>query len=82
MSTYNFGCGPGHLPERVRKIAAKHGADTVNYTDTACICGKGCRPHTCPQSRRHWFEIPNRGEPFNSRTEREVMAAIEQAGHR
>ena len=32
--------------------------ELVNYTDATCNCGYGCQPHTCPQSKRHWFLLP------------------------
>lgn len=73
---FHFGLGDGHLPQRVAKIAQKHGATLVNYTDAQCKCGYGCRPHSCKASRRHWFAASNRGEPFNSRLAEAVLAEI------
>jgi hypothetical protein len=76
-----FGLGPGYLPQKYARIARKHGANLVNYTDAECNCGYGCRPHTCPASRRHWFER-NRsyGFPLDNDYEREVMDALAAAG--
>ena len=66
MSEYMFGCGPGHLTKRADQIAAEHGADLVNHTEP-----RG--------EKRHWFTIPNRGEPFDGQTAREVMDALRAA---
>jgi hypothetical protein len=64
---YLFGCGAGHLPAKAQRIAAKFGADLVNYTE--------------PRGRkRHWFAGPNRGQPFDQQLSRDVMAALEAAG--
>lgn len=79
MSEYLFGLGPGHMPKRADKIARKHGAGLVNYTDPGCSCGHGCE-RNCPAKRRHWFAGPNRGEPFDSRMANDVMSALEAAG--
>ena len=76
MSAYFFGLNAGHLPRRVARIARKHGAELVNYTDAGCKCGYGCTSGECPKCRRHWFEITNLGEPHNSAKAREVMSAI------
>lgn len=73
MLPYFFGTGHGHLSDAIKKKAKRLGADLVNYTDTECRCGCGCKPHRCELSRRHWFEIPNRGEPFNSQRAREIL---------
>ncbi len=74
---YMFGLGPGWLPSKVEKIAQAHGAELVNYTDASCNCGYGCSPYTCKRARRHWFTCQNLGEPHNSATAHEVIAAIE-----
>lgn len=71
-----FGLGPGHLPQRAAKIAARHGATLVNFTDPQCQCGHGghgCAPSKC---KRHWFVCVNLGEPFNSRRARAVTEAL------
>ena len=65
MSEYMFGCGDGWMPKSADKIARKHGAGLVNYTDPGCKCGCGCVSGECRSARRHWFAGPNRGEPFN-----------------
>jgi len=77
---YFFGLGPGWLPKRANAIAREHGAEAVNHTDDTCKCGRACDPGTCKSARRHWLECDNLGEPFNSRTAREVLAALETAG--
>ena len=64
MSEYMFGVGSGHLSRRAAAAAKRHGAELVNYTEP-----RG--------EKRHWFSAPNRGEPFDSRLGREVMAAVE-----
>ena len=76
MSAHFFGLGKGHLPRRVALIARKHGAELVNYTDPGCGCGWGCTSGECKANRRHWFEAPNRGAPFDGQTAREVLDAI------
>ena len=76
MSEYMFGLGTGHLPKKAAKIARKHGATLVNYTDAQDRCGHGCRPYTCPASRRHWFTGPSRGEPFDGALARAVAADL------
>ena len=73
MSEYFFGLGPGWLPKRADKIARKHGAYLVNYTDAQCSCGYGCRPYTCKRSRRHWFAGPNLGSPFDQQMANAVL---------
>lgn len=74
-SEYMFGGGRGHLSRKADEIAGRHGASLCNYTDTSCTCGKGCRPHSCPKSRRHWFATVNMGDPFNTQT---AVAVIEE----
>ena len=76
MSEYCFGSGPGWLSKAVDRAAKREGAELAYYTDAECTCGHGCRPHTCPESRRHWFAIPNRGNPVDQETEARVMAAV------
>lgn len=68
MRTFHFGLGQGHLPERrTQKIARKHGAELVNYTEP-----RG--------EKRHWFNAENLGEPFDSRRAREVLGELRSAG--
>lgn len=76
MGEHMFGVGKGHLSKAVAKIAAREGATLVNYTDAQDNCGYGCKPYTCPRSRRHWFVGPNRGEPFNGALARRVLDAV------
>lgn len=76
-SEHMFGCGPGHLPERANRTAAKHGAALVNHTDPQCNCGYGCRPFTCERSQRHWFTCRNYGSPHNERIAAAVLAAVQ-----
>lgn len=67
MSEHMFGAGPGHLPKRADKIARKHGAYLVNYTEP-----RG--------EKRHWFCCPNLGHPFDGATASAVMDALRAAG--
>ena len=67
MSEYLFGLHRGHLLARVDKIARKHGAVHVNYTE----------PHG---ERRGWFACSNRGNPFDQRLAELVLADVEAAG--
>ncbi len=67
MGEYFFGLHDGHLKAVADKIAKKHGAEHVNFTE--------------PTGReRGWFAGPNRGEPFDSRLASIVMADIDKAG--
>jgi len=68
MGPYFFGLHIGHLRARADRIAARHGASHVNYTEP----GGG--------QRRGWFECKNRGAPFDRNTAVAVMADIEHAG--
>lgn len=64
---YFFGLHDGHLRAAADKIAKKHGAEHVNFTE--------------PTGReRGWFAGPNRGEPFDSLLASVVMADIDKAG--
>ena len=65
---YFFGLHNGHLVTTADKIAAKHDAGHVNYTEP----GTG--------KRRGWFYCQNLGSPFDERTAQAVMADIERAG--
>lgn len=67
------------MSRRAAAVARKLGATLINYTDPGCACGGGCRDD-CPKLRRHWFEGPNRGAPFDGQLAREVCAALEAAG--
>jgi hypothetical protein len=80
MSEYMFGGGPGHLPAKAEKIARRHGATIANTYGDGCLCGYGCRPHSCPAAKRHWFAAPNRGEPFDRQTSRAVAIDLIAAG--
>lgn len=79
MNEYLFLLGPGHLPRSAARIAEKHGATLVNYTDPQCKCGHGCAPSACPASRRHWFAAANRGEPFNRTLSATLSTALAAA---
>ena len=63
MSEYFFGLGPKHLPKRIAKIAERHDAWLVNYTEP--------NGH-----KRHWFACRNMGEPFDSDRANKVMDDI------
>lgn len=67
MSEYLFGCHDGHLVARADRIAAKHGAVHVNYTEP---CGRRCG----------WFSCRNRGEPFDGSVASAVERDIALAG--
>jgi len=73
MSEYFFGCGSGakvhdSLGERVDAIAREH--------DATFVWAK------MPDGWRFWFTTRDCGHPFNARTERDVLAAVEAAGIR
>jgi hypothetical protein len=67
MGEFIFGCGNGRVSnasaKRIRSIAAGHGATFLRYTEP-----RG--------ERRYLFTAPNRGEPFNSRLEEEVLGHL------
>lgn len=65
--SFCFLLGAGHLPQRANKIARRHGAVLVNYTEP-----RG--------EKRHWFEAPNLGAPFDGATARAVADDLERAG--
>jgi hypothetical protein len=67
MSEHFFGLHRGHLTAKADRIARKHGASHVNYTEP-----RG--------EKRWWFACRNRGEPFDSSTAKAVLADIEAAG--
>ncbi len=67
MSQYFFGLHVGHLAAQADRIARRHGARHINYTEP-----RG--------EKRGWFECANRGEPWDSATARAVLADIERAG--
>ena len=76
MRKYCFGIGSGWLSARAAKAAKREGAELCNFTDAECLCGRGCKPHTCPGSRRHWFEAYHYGSPFDQEAEARVMEAV------
>jgi hypothetical protein len=61
---YHFGMGSGHLSNAAYRIAKRHGATLVNHTEP-------------DGTRRHWFTIANRGEPFNSTTAAMVISVLQ-----
>ena len=67
MGEYMFGSGKGHLSNRADRIARKHGATLVNYTEP-----RG--------EKRHWFAAKNRGNPFDERVRDAVLADLRAAG--
>lgn len=67
MSEYHFGLHSGHLIARVDRIAKRHGAWHVNYTE----------PNG---QRRGWFSCQNRGNPFDQAIAKAVMDDIDKAG--
>ena len=67
MSAYLFGLHYGHLTREADKIAKRHGATHVNYTEPW-------------GAKRGWFAAPNRGSPFDQLVADRVHADIEAAG--
>jgi hypothetical protein len=55
------------LPRAAARIAAKHDAKLVNYTEP-----RG--------ERRHWFTCQNFGAPFTWNTAKAVLAELRDAG--
>lgn len=70
MSEHFFGTGRGKISNKlyrqIEQIANEHGADFTAAD--------------MPEGPRYWFACRNLGEPFDSRTAREVMGAIAAAG--
>lgn len=67
MSEFLFGTHNGHLNVKADRIARRHGAVHVNYTEP------GGR-------KRGWFAAPNRGNPFDAELAARINAEIEAAG--
>ena len=67
QSKYVFGRGSGHLPAKVNKIAKRHGARLVNYTES-------------DGGKRHWFVGPSYGIPRDTDMARAVFDDLEAAG--
>lgn len=67
MAEFFFGGHRGHLTAKADRIARRHGANHINYTDAT-------------GERRGWFVADNRGSPFDGRTADAVLADIEKAG--
>jgi len=67
MGNFQFLLGQGHLPKKANKIAQKHGAELINYTE----------PNG---NRRHWFAGPNKGNPFDAQLANDVTVDLRQAG--
>jgi len=61
---FHFGLGPGHLSHAAYRIAKRHGATLVNYTEPNGY-------------KRHWFSIENHGEPFNSTKASMVIGVLQ-----
>lgn len=72
MGEHFFGLGRGKVSERkakaVERIVRRHGATFTRYV------GPG------DPEPRFWFACENRGEPFDSQAEREVLDAVAAAG--
>lgn len=64
---YHFGLHKGHLIDKANKIAKKHKASHINFTE---YLGE----------KRGWFACENLGEPHNSAIAKAVMADIELIG--
>ena len=67
MGEFYFGLGGGHLPKKADRIAAKHGAFLVNFTESNGY-------------KRHWFGAPNLGAPFDSQRAEVVIQDLKAAG--
>jgi len=67
MSDHFFALHTGHLTAKADKIAQRHDAWHVNYTE----------PNG---QRRGWFACRNRGNPFDQATANAVMSDIDRAG--
>lgn len=67
MSEYFFGLHHGHLKNTADRIAKRHGARHVNYTDPAT-------------GKRGWFHCPNRGNPFDQAIADAVFRDIDADG--
>ncbi len=65
MSEFHFLLGPGHLSEKADKIAKRHGATLVNYTE----------PNG---EKRHWFAGVNLGHPFDKQLSAAIRKDLEQ----
>ncbi len=63
MGEFFFGLGPGHLGKRAARIARKHDAALVNYTE----------PNG---TKRHWFRARNTGAPFDQKLAAVVLQEI------
>lgn len=67
MSEFLFNLHSGHLTARADRIAKRHGAVHVNYTE--------------PNGRRRgWFAGPNLGSPFDAALARAIADDIDSAG--
>ena len=70
MSEYFFGTGSGKVAKskaaRLDALASKHGCFFVAVK--------------LPEGARYWFGGPNRGEPFDRKMARAVLADAERAG--
>ena len=67
MSEYQFLLGAGHLSASANRIAKRHGARLINYTEP-----RG--------EKRHWFSCKNLGAPFDGATARAVKEDLIAAG--
>jgi hypothetical protein len=67
MTEFFFGLHRGHLTAKADKIARRHGASHINYTEAT-------------GERRGWFVTDNRGSPFDQRVADAVLADIARAG--
>jgi len=82
MSEYQFLCGWGKLKNRraVERIARKHGAQYILYTEPQCSCGYGCPSGECENSTRHWFAAENMGTTFDDSRAFAVETDLRAAG--
>lgn len=64
---YQFLLGQGHLPKEADKIAKRHEAALINYTEPS-------------GEKRYWFECENLGIPFDRDTSKAVEEDLITAG--
>jgi len=63
MSQYFFDLGPDHVSDTVREAAERASGHAVNYTE----------PNG---EKRHCFEVPNMGAPFDEMNANKVREAV------
>jgi hypothetical protein len=67
IAEFTFGVHYGHLTDEADKIAQRHNANHINYTDDN-------------GTRRGWFVTSHRGELQNEKVAQRVLRDIDAAG--